>query len=448
MPTLLSKSSVAVCLRGFSELEQQKASQILSARGHRVVRSINAAQCVVAGPDADNSLLEASRSQGLEVTPWNAILEEIRETDLLESLGMEGDAPLAVETSLPLFRKADGLEAFLDGFLPDPVDCAEDDRKYVPKASRFDGLCFDQPFVETLHAVLSGIRSGMPVALEGETASSKTTAVLYLAHRLNQPVIRLNLNGQTDSGELVGRFIPADHGWSFQEGALPVAMRKGYWILLDEMNLAEPQVLERLNCALEDPPSLVLSEGRGTVFGPGGDVEIAEGFRMLATLNPAEYSGRSLLSPAFRNRWIIWHQARAAEEVDILAMLRVLVLGEQPVVYWRGKSYQADPVTPIFGGFAEAPSVEGILARLAMFHSTVAKAAGVSGGSPGLARHRRERETFTRRNLIATLQLCSGSTANFRERLSEAVRQTYINRFADSADRKAMLAHLRAADLA
>ena len=69
-----------------------------------------------------------------------------------------------------------------------------------------------------------------------------------------------------------------------------------------------------------------------------------------------------------------------------------VVFGEQPVVCWRGSSYQADPVTPLFPNLAEAPEIDPILARFAMFHSMVAKAAGQSGAPPALARHRRERK--------------------------------------------------------
>lgn len=453
MISLLQKKSAAVCLRGFPTDELDKVSRFFSSRGHRVVRSINAAQCVVVGPDADHRMLNESRCQGVEVVTWHAIQEEARDQGQLASMMVPDDAPLAQETVHPLVRHENGNPFLLDRMLPTDSKAEEADRKYVPQSARFAGLCFDQPFVETLHSVLTGASHAMPVALEGETAASKTTAVLYLAYLLKQPVIRLNLNGQTDTGELVGRFIPSDHGWIFQEGSLPLAMRRGYWLLLDEMNLAEPQVLERLNCAIEANPSLVLSEGHGTVFGPGGDVEIAEGFRMFATLNPAEYSGRSLLSPAFRNRWLIWHQAQAADEAAILAMLRTLVFGEQPVVHWRGRSYRADAVEPLFPALQEMAEIDSVLARFAMFHTTVAKAAGTSGTTPGLARQRRERHSFTRRNLIATLQLSMGNTdssaqGDRRRSFCDAIQQIYLNRYPDAADRKAILSHLRAADLA
>jgi midasin (ATPase involved in ribosome maturation) len=60
-------------------------------------------------------------------------------------------------------------------------------------------------------------------------------------------------------------------------------------------------------------------------------------FRLFATLNPAEYSGRSVLSPAFRDRWLVWHQAEVATEAEVSQMLRRLVFGEHPVVTVNGQ---------------------------------------------------------------------------------------------------------------
>lgn len=448
---LLQKSSIAVCLRGFPQCEHDRAASILTARGHRLVRSLGAAQFVVAGPDAAPALLDATRARGLKVAPWEAVREEIELADLTAQ-AVSGGVPLASEDVQPLFRDEDGRTWFLDLPMPPVAGSALEYQKHIPASSRFAGLCFDQPFVATLQAVLTGARHAMPVALEGETAASKTTAILYLAHRLHQPVVRLNLNGQTDTGELVGRFIPDTNGWKFQEAALPVAMRHGHWLLLDEMNLAEPQVLERLNSALEAPPTLVLSEGHGTTFGPGGDVEVSPAFRLFATLNPAEYSGRSVLSPAFRNRWLIWHQAATPGEADVLAMLRALVFGEQPVVHWGGRAWQASPVAPLMPALSSVPDIDRILEMLSLFHITVAQAAApANGNAPGLARHRRERDTFTRRNLLSSLQLFEAGLANRSTHpsaaLSAAIQQIYINRYPDPADRRAIHSHARAAGL-
>lgn len=447
----LLQSSHTICLRGFPPEEEASASAILSARGHRVVRAIGVCQFVIAGPDAEPALLQSTRARGIEVASWEAVREELSPSDD-NTYAADPAVPIARQPVLPMFGSEDGKSRFLDTWLPSCGQTTPEDLKLVPSASRFAGLCFDQPFAETLHAVITGTTHGMPVALEGETAASKTTAILYLAHRLGQAVVRLNLNGQTDAGELVGRYAPAEGGWAFHEGVLPVAMRRGHWLLLDEMNLAEPQVLERLNSALESPATLILSEGQGTVFGLAGDVEPSPQFRLLATLNPSEYSGRNILSPAFRNRWLIWHQAQTPTEADSLAMLRSLVFGTQPVVHWKGRAYQADPIDPLFPTLAAAGEIETLLPHLAHFHTTVGKAADPQGSSPGIGRHRRERDSFTRRSLLATLQLWQsqlawGSTSP-RDGLANAVERIYTGRYPDAADRKAIHTHARASGLA
>lgn len=507
----------ALCLRGFSPAQATTAAAWLQARGFRVVRSMGAAQMVLAGPDSEKSLLDLAQNHGLKLQRWEAF--KARYENALASPPTSGpesatssllpaDAP--VRAPLPLIEPhEDGTVTILGMTFPQAQpDAAE--AKRVPAKERFVHICLDQLFINTVAAVAEGARGGYPVALEGETAASKTTAVLWLAHQLGQPVARLNLNGQTDAGELVGRHQPAGAmgglepadllayathlkpltrrmleqaraegrrltpleealvmrterlpatQWRFQESSLPLAMRRGWWLLLDEMNLAEPQILERLNCALETPPTLVLSENDGTVFGPGGDVSVHPQFRLFATLNPAEYSGRSVLSPAFRDRWSIWHQAEASTETETRQMLHFLAFGEQPVVHFRGQRYQAagsasDAAFPVWHQFDPA-QVATLIQQLALFHTSVVKAAGSQGAS-GLARHQRERMVFTRRSLLSVMQHVSTAAvetgAPTQAQPAALVRQAlelfYINRLRDPADRKAVMTMLRAADLA
>ena len=50
------------------------------------------------------------------------------------------------------------------------------------------------------------------------------------------------------------------NGWKWEDGPVVKAMLEGYWLILDELNLAEASVLEHLNSILERNPSLLLSE--------------------------------------------------------------------------------------------------------------------------------------------------------------------------------------------
>ncbi len=242
-------------------------------------------------------------------------------------------------------------------------------------------------------------------------------------------------------------------GWTFQEGFIPRAMRQGWWVVLDEMNLAEPQVLERLNPVLEVPASLVLTEGAGTVFGPGGDVEVSPAFRVFGTMNPADYAGRSVLSPAYRDRWLIWHHAETPDEAGFVDMLRTLVFGEQPVVRLAGAEYVQESTVPLYPVLAKSEGMRDLLGPLGLFHASLGQAAGMSGGAPALGRVRRERYLFTRRTLLTCLQLLNQLRSEnpegpLREQLLEAIGIAYLQRIRDGGDRDAAIGLLRAANLA
>jgi hypothetical protein len=312
----------------------------------------------------------------------------------------------------------------------------------VPPAAQFAHLVIDQPLAETMRAIAVGVVHGRPVALEGETAAAKTTAVLYLAHLLRQGVRRLNLNGATDAGELVGRFAPApEGGFRFVESVLPQAMRHGEWVLLDEINLAEPQCVERLNPVLEQPPTLILSENDGTVFGGHGGVTVHDNFRVIATYNPAAYTGRNALSPALRSRFHV-HCAKAPGLQQDLDLLRRLVHGTQPVVTLAGRRWQADTARPVHASIAQWPEADTFLAALAKFHNHVAKAAGQGGGEASLGRDRSERYCFNRRSLLFLVSMLDRALRGGTDpdtALRTAIGDVYLGQLDNTSDERAVI---------
>lgn len=65
-------------------------------------------------------------------------------------------------------------------------------------------------------------------------------------------------------------------------------MRKGYWIILDELNLAPTDVLEALNRLLDDNRELLITETQEVV-------KAHPGFMLFATQNPPGlYGGRKV----------------------------------------------------------------------------------------------------------------------------------------------------------
>ena len=84
-------------------------------------------------------------------------------------------------------------------------------------------------------------------------------------------------------------------------GVLLQAMRKGFWIILDELNLAPSDVLEALNRLLDANRELFVPECQEIV-------KAHTSFMLFGTQNPpGYYGGRKTLSRAFRNRFIEIH---------------------------------------------------------------------------------------------------------------------------------------------
>ena len=323
------------------------------------------------------------------------------------------------------------------------VGLTDEERALVPLARHFEHYCLDTTTAASLVHVAESVLLREPCLLEGETSVSKTSVVLYLAMLLGQPVVRLNLNGQTDTGELVGRFVPRDelpkegepaHPWRWQDGLVVTAMKRGWWVVLDELNLAEPQILERLNPALERIPSLVLTEHRGEVIGAGG-TPVAPTFRMFATMNPAEYAGRSALSPAYRDRWRGYRYVRAPGEVEYLAMLRFLVHGEHPAVRVLGERFAGDVVSPPLGALAAITGLDNFLRALARFHAGLEGAARSRTGSLGA--RRKDRYVFTRRGLLAVMDYLAMRGGEDGEILTlrKALVRYYLARVRPGSDR-------------
>jgi Holliday junction resolvasome RuvABC ATP-dependent DNA helicase subunit len=77
-------------------------------------------------------------------------------------------------------------------------------------------------------------------------------------------------------------------------------MRKGHWLLLDEINAALPEILFVLHSLLDDDRYIVLSENSGEVVRPH------KNFRLFASMNPSgKYAGTKDLNKAFLSRFPI-----------------------------------------------------------------------------------------------------------------------------------------------
>lgn len=229
-------------------------------------------------------------------------------------------------------------------------------------------LVITQNAAEVLEKLAGQWRTGSPALLEGPTSAGKTSYVKYLAYLTGSPYRRINLSLNTDVRDLLGRWVAGNPGYTLQhlqqmsdldlknlaegfglgevaaiektdlveqvyqviqnphweDGPVVQAMRRGEVLLLDELNLAKPQVVEALN-SLFDSGVLTLDDNGAEV------VHMHPETKIFATMNPSFYSGRQPISDAFKSRCAkVWIEAPSQQDLSqILASKYPDVLSEE-----------------------------------------------------------------------------------------------------------------------
>ncbi|XP_053965849.1 midasin [Anastrepha ludens] len=161
----------------------------------------------------------------------------------------------------------------------------------------------------------------LPVLLQGPTSAGKTSLIDYVARLSGNHCLRINNHEHTDLQEYIGTYVADVTGkLSFKEGVLVQAMRNGYWIILDELNLASTDILEALNRVLDDNRELFIPETQTLV-------KAHPNFMLFATQNPPGlYGGRKTLSRAFKNRFIELHFSEIPrDELETILEKRCLI---------------------------------------------------------------------------------------------------------------------------
>jgi Cdc6-like AAA superfamily ATPase len=86
-----------------------------------------------------------------------------------------------------------------------------------------------------------------PLLLEGAPGIGKTAVVQEVSRLLGYGCERINLSSNTSLDQLLGSFIPrmvdGQRVFAWQDGVMVRAIRERKWLLLDEINLAQPEVL-------------------------------------------------------------------------------------------------------------------------------------------------------------------------------------------------------------
>lgn len=154
--------------------------------------------------------------------------------------------------------------------------------------------------------IITRLKIGRNIFISGPVGCGKSEMVTKLADLYKQKVIRVNLSVGTTEGHLIGKFIANSGSTKFIYGIVPLCMKNGWWLLLDEIDYAQPEHLAILQPILEGD-NLLISQNENEEIIPHPN------FRVFATANTKgrgdetqSYVGTNFLNIAFLDRWSIF----------------------------------------------------------------------------------------------------------------------------------------------
>jgi len=159
-----------------------------------------------------------------------------------------------------------------------------------------------------------------PAFVTGLSGNGKTSMIEQACAASKREVIRVNFTRETNEDDLVGGMRLIDGDTVFQYGPVAEAYLRGAVLILDELDLADPNKVMVLQGVLEGKPIFIKKLGK--------KIKPAPGFTVFATANTkgkgsqnGQFIGTNNLNEAFLDRFSITVEqpyASAATELKIL----------------------------------------------------------------------------------------------------------------------------------
>ena len=171
------------------------------------------------------------------------------------------------------------------------------------------------------------IKAGVPLILEGDTGSAKTFSAELICEFIESKLkktekhIKFSMNSEVKISDLLIKIVGNENSFTgimINEGPFLKAAKNGIPLILDEINLSNPEVLQ---CIEESLDTGMISVDCGT-FGLITQ-KINDGFCLIATQNPGIgrfFDKRQVLSDKFLSHFqIITFESFSIEELKNIA---------------------------------------------------------------------------------------------------------------------------------
>ena len=252
-----------------------------------------------------SELLEMS---GCKITPPQSTIQELLE------LKKKPDIDILKEYQFLITDQCKGrsLHQVKENMISDEIkklqeyiDCIQKGKSLPNTVTAYPDelkLIRTQTTTKTLSRILEVIDNPVNLLLEGSTGIGKTAIVTEAAKILEKRLLRFNLSSSTSISNLFGSAFPSEKNdrieINFHKGDFTTAYSEGYWLLLDEFNLAPDNVLSCIKDALDNGVLIIPTDSAET--GKSGEdqkyiqYEKHENFRLFCTQNPSSgfYKGK------------------------------------------------------------------------------------------------------------------------------------------------------------
>ncbi len=177
-----------------------------------------------------------------------------------------------------------------------------------------DGIYFMPAFTDN---VVRRIKMNNPILISGPSGCGKTEFIELIARENNVKLYEIDFSVGVTESNLIGRMHVNNGETIFSYGNVPKAMKEG-WLLLDEIDFAEPEHLACLQSILTGKP-LIVTQNKSEIIYPH------ENFRIFATANTKgrgdesqSYTGTKILNISFIDRFSIFEMKYTNKEFTII----------------------------------------------------------------------------------------------------------------------------------
>lgn len=160
-----------------------------------------------------------------------------------------------------------------------------------------DGLIFYARDHET-EVFESCYKLKLPLLLKGPTGCGKSQLVEYMSKKLKRPLIKVACNEDTNSADLIGRFLILNGETVWQDGPVTRALKSNALLYLDEFAEAREDVIVALHPLTDHRREIYIDKTNTTV-------RAENEFMLVASYNPGYQKGIKEIKPSTKQRFVV-----------------------------------------------------------------------------------------------------------------------------------------------